>query len=144
MQKKIVENSEGSSSRGKVAWEGDPYSQVLGKEKHGYVRGVGLGPSASEIFKARFEGLRMTTFDETTVEKEMRQMKEHAERLEKQLHEQNNAIMELKNMVQCLANGRAIEVTLNDKRTFAYSAIVYIVLIMESNLLFFLTVWPTC
>nr|CAD1832814.1 unnamed protein product [Ananas comosus var. bracteatus] len=31
---KILENSEGSSSRGKIAWEGDPYSQILGKEKN--------------------------------------------------------------------------------------------------------------
>ncbi|XP_020109942.1 uncharacterized protein LOC109725244 [Ananas comosus] len=109
LQKKILENSEGLSSLGKIAWEGDRYSQILGKEKRGYVRGLGLGPSANEIFKARFEGLKMTTFDEITVEKEMRQMKEHMERLEKQIQEQNNTIIELKHMVQCLATGRAIE-----------------------------------
>ncbi|OAY62811.1 hypothetical protein ACMD2_09523 [Ananas comosus] len=109
LQKKILENSEGSSSRGEIAWEGDPYSQILGKEKRGYVRGIGLGPSTSEIFKARFEGLKMTTFDEITVEREMRQMKEHMERLENQIQEQNNTIIELKCAVQCLATGRAIE-----------------------------------
>lgn len=144
MQKKILENSEGSSSRGKIAWEGDPYSQILGKEKHGYVRGIGLGPSTSEIFKARFESLKMTTFDEITVERELRQMKEHVERLENQIQEQSNTIIELKHMVQCLATGRAMEVTLNDKRIFAYFSIVYTLLIVASNLLFFSTVWPTC
>ncbi|KAH0641993.1 hypothetical protein KY290_033597 [Solanum tuberosum] len=30
-----------------VAWEGDVYSQVLGNEKIGYVRGLGLGPTSS-------------------------------------------------------------------------------------------------
>ncbi|XLU75427.1 hypothetical protein S245_034480 [Arachis hypogaea] len=30
-----------------VAWEGDIYSQVLGSDTSGYVRGLGLGPTPS-------------------------------------------------------------------------------------------------
>ncbi|GAB4837844.1 hypothetical protein Ancab_027370 [Ancistrocladus abbreviatus] len=33
-----------------VAWEGDPYSQVMGKDKDGYVRGLGLGPTPKKVW----------------------------------------------------------------------------------------------
>lgn len=36
-----------------VAWEGDVYSQVLGKEKSGYVHGLGLGPTPSVLWGSR-------------------------------------------------------------------------------------------
>ncbi|OIT22312.1 hypothetical protein A4A49_56457 [Nicotiana attenuata] len=36
-----------------VAWEGDVYSQVLGNEKSGYVRGLGLGPTPSILWDSK-------------------------------------------------------------------------------------------
>ncbi|KAH0669605.1 hypothetical protein KY285_023768 [Solanum tuberosum] len=36
-----------------VAWEGDVYSQVLGNEKSGYVRGLGLGPTPSVLWSGK-------------------------------------------------------------------------------------------
>ncbi|MCE3051657.1 hypothetical protein HAX54_050450, partial [Datura stramonium] len=36
-----------------VSWEGDVYSQVLGNEKNGYVRGLGLGPTPSTLWGSR-------------------------------------------------------------------------------------------
>nr|XP_009783212.1 PREDICTED: uncharacterized protein LOC104231853 [Nicotiana sylvestris]XP_016511466.1 PREDICTED: uncharacterized protein LOC107828629 [Nicotiana tabacum] len=36
-----------------VAWEGDVYSQVLGNEKSGYVRGLGLGPTPSILWGSK-------------------------------------------------------------------------------------------
>nr|XP_016507842.1 PREDICTED: uncharacterized protein LOC107825493 [Nicotiana tabacum] len=36
-----------------VAWEGDVYSQVLGNDKSGYVRGLGLGPTPSVLWGSR-------------------------------------------------------------------------------------------
>src|SRR5688572_26780297 len=36
-----------------VAWEGEVYSQVLGNEKSGYVRGLGLGPTPSLVLGSR-------------------------------------------------------------------------------------------
>ncbi|KAL3368895.1 hypothetical protein AABB24_009610 [Solanum stoloniferum] len=36
-----------------VAWEGDVYSQVLGNEKSGYVRGLGLGPTPSVLWGSK-------------------------------------------------------------------------------------------
>ncbi|OIT19658.1 hypothetical protein A4A49_55855, partial [Nicotiana attenuata] len=36
-----------------VAWEGDVYSQVLGNEKSGYVRGLGLSPTPSILWGSK-------------------------------------------------------------------------------------------
>nr|CAD1820571.1 unnamed protein product [Ananas comosus var. bracteatus] len=121
LKKKLIETSEGSTSQGKVAWQGDPYSEIIGKDKRGYVRGVGLGPTPKDIFNSsclrRFEDLRMTNFDETIVEENIRQMKEHMERLEIQVQDQNKiildqnkSIVELKYMMQCLANNQPMQV----------------------------------
>ncbi|XP_020080552.1 uncharacterized protein LOC109704196 isoform X2 [Ananas comosus] len=69
LQSKIIENQESSNSHGRVAWEGDAYSDVIGKDKYGYMRGVGLAPSPSELLKpmisSRFDGIQITTLDET-------------------------------------------------------------------------------
>ncbi|KAL3341364.1 hypothetical protein AABB24_025759 [Solanum stoloniferum] len=40
-------------SHDSVAWEGDVYSQVLGKEKSGYVRCLGLGPTCSLLWGSK-------------------------------------------------------------------------------------------
>lgn len=37
----------------RVAWKGDIYSQVLGNERSGYVRGLGLGPAPSVLWDSR-------------------------------------------------------------------------------------------
>ncbi|TMW84623.1 hypothetical protein EJD97_024793 [Solanum chilense] len=52
MMKEKLGNGETSEeqSHGNVAWEGDVYSQVLGNEKSGYVRGSGLGPTPSLLW----------------------------------------------------------------------------------------------
>ncbi|KAG5631600.1 hypothetical protein H5410_003317, partial [Solanum commersonii] len=36
-----------------VSWEGDMYSKVLGNEKRGYVRGLGLGPIPSVLWGSK-------------------------------------------------------------------------------------------
>ncbi|OAY76594.1 hypothetical protein ACMD2_25232, partial [Ananas comosus] len=106
LQSKIIENQESSNSHGRVAWEGDAYSDVIGKDKYGYMRGVGLGPSPSELLKpmiaSRFDGIQITTLDETISERNMRQMKEEIEKLQQQLRNQNETIVELKNKMQDL------------------------------------------
>ncbi|OIT06668.1 hypothetical protein A4A49_33982 [Nicotiana attenuata] len=50
-----MSNSERSTEQPprSVAWEGDVYSQVLGNEKSGYVRGLGLGPTPFFIWGSR-------------------------------------------------------------------------------------------
>ncbi|KAH0730023.1 hypothetical protein KY289_001211 [Solanum tuberosum] len=52
MMKEKLSNGEilEEQSHDSVAWEGDVYSQVLGKEKSGYVRGLGLGPTPSLLW----------------------------------------------------------------------------------------------
>ncbi|GAB4832205.1 hypothetical protein Ancab_006238 [Ancistrocladus abbreviatus] len=50
MQEKLAQQHDKSqNSQGSVAWEGDAFSQVMGKEKQGRVRGLGLGPTPTEI-----------------------------------------------------------------------------------------------
>nr|CAD1830144.1 unnamed protein product [Ananas comosus var. bracteatus] len=101
LQAKIVENQESSNSHGRVAWEGDAYSDVIGKDKYGYMHSVGLGPSPTELLKpiisSRFDGIQITTLDEIISERNMRQMKEEIEKLQQQLRSQNETIVELKN-----------------------------------------------
>ncbi|KAH0672872.1 hypothetical protein KY290_025113 [Solanum tuberosum] len=50
-----MSNSEGSTDQPphRVAWKGDVYSQVLGNERSGYVRGLGLGPTPSALWGSR-------------------------------------------------------------------------------------------
>lgn len=70
------------------------------------MRGVGLGPSPTELLKPiisrRFDGIQITTLDETLSERNMRQMKEEIEKLQQKLQSQNETIMELKNKMQDL------------------------------------------
>ncbi|XP_019224815.1 PREDICTED: uncharacterized protein LOC109206446 [Nicotiana attenuata] len=48
-------NSESSADQPprSVAWEGDVYSQVLGNDKSGYIRGLGLGPTPSVLWGSK-------------------------------------------------------------------------------------------
>ncbi|KAH0655430.1 hypothetical protein KY285_030312 [Solanum tuberosum] len=50
-----MSNSEGSNDQPthRVAWKGDVYSQVLGNERSGYVRSLGLGPTPSALWGSR-------------------------------------------------------------------------------------------
>ncbi|GAB4835710.1 hypothetical protein Ancab_000620 [Ancistrocladus abbreviatus] len=43
------QHDKSQNSQGSVAWEGDAFSQLMGKEKHGRIRGLGLGPTPTEI-----------------------------------------------------------------------------------------------
>ncbi|XP_015163244.1 uncharacterized protein [Solanum tuberosum] len=55
MMKEKLSNDEilEEQSHDSVAWEGDAHSQVLGKEKSGYVRGLGLGPTPSLLWGSK-------------------------------------------------------------------------------------------
>ncbi|KAL3328104.1 hypothetical protein AABB24_035648 [Solanum stoloniferum] len=50
-----MSNSEGPTDQPphRVDWKGDVYSQVLGNERSGYVRGLGLGPTPSVLWGSR-------------------------------------------------------------------------------------------
>ncbi|KAK6792206.1 hypothetical protein RDI58_011287 [Solanum bulbocastanum] len=55
MMKEKMSNDETQEeqSNGSVARKGDVYSQVLGNEKSGYVRGLGLGPTLSLLWGSK-------------------------------------------------------------------------------------------
>nr|CAD1835504.1 unnamed protein product [Ananas comosus var. bracteatus] len=88
-------NSTEHNDQGHVAWEGDIYSQVIGEERHGQVRGLGLGPtptslwspgsvyqSSSKDFEKIKELEREIKLMEQQRVKEMKTMKENQDRLE--------------------------------------------------------------
>lgn len=68
---------------GSVAWEGDVYSQVLGEEKSGYVRGLGLGPTPSLLWGSKSSTENPLVSNEVIqrLEQEMRELrkKQHEE-----------------------------------------------------------------
>ncbi|GAB4832200.1 hypothetical protein Ancab_006217 [Ancistrocladus abbreviatus] len=50
MQEKLPQQHDKSqNSHGSIAWEGDAFSEVMGKEKHGLIFGLDLGPTPTEI-----------------------------------------------------------------------------------------------
>ncbi|KAH0714988.1 hypothetical protein KY284_007893 [Solanum tuberosum] len=65
-----------------IAWEGDVYSQVLGNEKGGYVRGLGLEYSSNEVVQ-RLEQ-EITDLKEKQNE-EMDLMKQNHKKLQSEL-----------------------------------------------------------
>lgn len=94
----MAENLEASTLQGRVAWKGDAFSEIIGKDKQGYIRGIGLGPSPREIFKPSCS----CSCEGTVVEESIRQIKEHVGRLEQQVQNQSQSTAELKCRVQCL------------------------------------------
>ncbi|GAB4855431.1 hypothetical protein Ancab_039765 [Ancistrocladus abbreviatus] len=70
MKEKIREYEMMASKSESVAWEGDPYSQVMGMDKDGYVRGLGLGPTPKEVWGlaslSKWNGIRLTISNKET------------------------------------------------------------------------------
>ena len=51
MQEKLSNDQHNNKeSRDSVAWDSDIYSQVMGAERAGQVRGLGLGPTPSRLW----------------------------------------------------------------------------------------------
>ncbi|XP_060214215.1 uncharacterized protein LOC132641297 isoform X3 [Lycium barbarum] len=77
---------------GSVAWEGDVYSQVLGNEKSGYVRGLGLGPTPSLLWGSK-SSLRNVVADGLSneaahkLEQETNELKELNKKQDEQINE---------------------------------------------------------
>ncbi|XP_075102781.1 uncharacterized protein LOC107799890 [Nicotiana tabacum] len=80
MMNERLNNGETSNEqhRSDVAWEGDVYSQVLGTEKSGYVRGLGLDPTPSLLWGGK-SSLRNVVADGLS--------NEAAHRLEQEINE---------------------------------------------------------
>ncbi|XP_060182366.1 uncharacterized protein LOC132612036 [Lycium barbarum] len=85
-----ISNGERSTDRPphSVAWEGDVYSQVLGNEKSGYVRGLGLGPTPSILWGSR-SSLGNIVSEDSSKEDVQRLQHEIAELKAKQNEEMN-------------------------------------------------------
>ncbi|KAJ1396109.1 putative transposase, Ptta/En/Spm, plant [Sesbania bispinosa] len=65
-----------------VAWEGDVFSQVLGSERSGYIRGLGLGPTPSLLWgnKSSLGNISMDNVPNEIVNKLEQEIKELKER----------------------------------------------------------------
>ncbi|XP_057417491.1 uncharacterized protein LOC130711771 isoform X2 [Lotus japonicus] len=80
-------NNEGTineQSDGSVAWEGDVYTQVFGPERSGYIRGLGLGPTPSQLWGSKSLS-RNISMD--NIEQEMKELKEKHDEEIKQMKE---------------------------------------------------------
>ncbi|GAB4840527.1 hypothetical protein Ancab_039641 [Ancistrocladus abbreviatus] len=76
MKEKLREYEMMVSRSESVAWEGDSYSQVMGKDNDGYVHRLGLCPTPKEVWGlaslSKWKGIRLTTSNkETTGVKEL-------------------------------------------------------------------------
>ncbi|XP_074297509.1 uncharacterized protein LOC141628243 [Silene latifolia] len=79
----------------------DPVAQVLGKDKYGRVRGLGLGVKPSDLVEASStlhysNGLNMSTTEETTSMYLIRQLKDKIETMDNRIERQGNTITKLK------------------------------------------------
>ncbi|KAL5133681.1 hypothetical protein HKD37_03G006971 [Glycine soja] len=74
-----------------VAWEGDVYSQVLGSERSGYIRGLGLGPTPSLLWGDKFSlgniSMNNNNMSNEMVPKLEQEMKELKERHEEEMNQ---------------------------------------------------------
>ncbi|XP_074304846.1 uncharacterized protein LOC141639677 [Silene latifolia] len=78
----------------------DPVAQVLGKDKYGRVRGLGLGVKPSDLVEPSplccSNGLNMSTTDETTSMYLIRQLKDQIQAMNNRIIRQGNTITKLK------------------------------------------------
>jgi len=74
-------------SGGGIAWDkNDIYAQVIGKDKHGYVRGLGFGPTPSMKDTSVCHGCKMSSkVDTIQCQEAMRQMSQQIKTLEAQI-----------------------------------------------------------
>ncbi|KAF7835533.1 uncharacterized protein G2W53_010392 [Senna tora] len=82
------DNSHGGSG-GSIIWDkNDIYSQVVGKDKYGYVRGLGFGPTPSmkdSVTSCACHGTRINTQERLEDQEAMREMREKIKMLEAQV-----------------------------------------------------------
>lgn len=86
MQQKLNDREASNEQHaGSVAWEGDVYSQVLGPERSGYVRGLGLGPTPSLLWgtKSSLGNIFVETVPNVVVQRLEQEVKELKELKEK-------------------------------------------------------------
>lgn len=72
-----------------VAWEGDVFSQVLGSERSGYIRGVGLGPTPSLLWGNKSS---LGNMSNGTVQKLDLEMKEFKEKHDEEINQMKECI----------------------------------------------------
>ncbi|XP_020967536.1 uncharacterized protein LOC110266842 [Arachis ipaensis] len=90
-----------------VAWEGDVYSQVLGSDRSGYVRGLGLGPTpllwGNKSSYGKFASDAFANEVAQKLQQEIKVLKEkHEEEMKLMKENQNKMLAELSFMRQVL------------------------------------------
>lgn len=95
----MEENPEAeSNSGGKVAWEGDVLSQVLGKDTNGYIRGIGLVADPKLVLQPtkHFEGMDTTMLNEKSLLCLVREMARNIEILQETVEDLRSEINQFK------------------------------------------------
>ncbi|KAH0637694.1 hypothetical protein KY290_017147 [Solanum tuberosum] len=106
-----------------VALEGDVYSQVLGNEKSGYVRGLGLGPTPSVLWGSKSSVENIVVEDSSNevvqrLEQEITELKEKQNEemdLMKQNHEKlQSELLRMRQFMQKYAPNESFPQDIND------------------------------
>jgi len=106
-----------------VAWEGDVYSQVLGNEKSGYVRGLGLGPTPSVLWGSKSSVENIVVEDSSNeavqrLEQEITELKEKQNEemdLMKQNHKKlQSELLQMRQFMQKYAPNESFPQDIND------------------------------
>lgn len=76
-------------ANGSIAWSStDAFSKVMGKEKHGRVRGLGFGPTPSNQSGSKnscYGGIKITSEDERLKDEKIRRLTDKVSTLEDKL-----------------------------------------------------------
>jgi hypothetical protein len=86
-----------SNLEGRVAWDGDVISQVLGKDKGGHVRGIGLVSDPKSVLQPtrRYEYMDITTLDEKILIILVRELLEKVEKQGFELEELRSKVNQM-------------------------------------------------
>ncbi|KAF5745498.1 hypothetical protein HS088_TW07G01085 [Tripterygium wilfordii] len=87
-----------------VAWEGDVYSQVMGPERNGRMRGVGLGPTVTSLWRSSAFEQGETSNCNAATDETIQKLKDGMKLMEQRhADELNNMKSELKFFRACMS-----------------------------------------
>ena len=106
------------TSQGKVAWNGDALTKILGEEKPGHVHGLGLVPNPDKVLdcskSGRLKNLNVTSLDATSSE-DVVSLRLQLEKLVNHVHNQDATIQNLKQKTISMEQQQRQQVTFFSK-----------------------------
>jgi hypothetical protein len=108
------------TSQGKVAWNGDALTRILGEEKPGHVHGLGLVPNLDKVLDCSKSGhlknLNVTSLVGTSSE-DVVSLRFQVEKLVNHFHNQDATIQHLQQKTISLEHKQRQQVTFSPKKS---------------------------